>query len=163
VFLMLVHFACALLGGVLALRFGSSSGGFLEVVGMVSVFYAYALLFLALPVGVAAFFGAGDRARFRLRIWTVVIGVVVLLGPSLLGLLFGITDWMEMRHPLNPVWTMDHLMRSSQPEGVTIGLIVLTIGVTTALVLNTKRMWSGVSEVLAASRARRGREELARS
>lgn len=163
VFLFLVHFAGALLGGVLALRFGSTSGGFLEVVGMVSVFYAYAFMFLALPAAIASAFRASDRARLITRITIVVLVPLVILGPALAGLLFGNRDWMQLRHPLNPVWIMDKLLSSDRPFGVVIGLFVLALGVLAALGLNAKRMLSGVLEVLSASRARREREELARS
>ena len=163
VFLFLVHFVCALLGGVLALRFGATSGGFLEVVGMVSVFYAYTFVFLALPAAVASAFGVSARARLITRITIVVLVPLVTLGPALAGLLFGSRDWMELRHPLNPVWIMQKLMRPDKPFGVVIGLSGLALGVLLTFGLNAKRMTSGVIEVLAASRARREREQLARS
>ena len=163
--LFAVHFLCALLGGVLALQSGSGPkrDDLVEVVGMVSLFYGYAFVFLALPSTVASFFAVSDRARFVTRIVIVVLVPLVILLPALLGLLFGNKDWMEMRHPLNPVWIMDKLMSSDKPGGVVAGMAILAIGVVLTLLLNAKRVVSGVLEVLAASRARREREQLARS
>jgi hypothetical protein len=161
VFLFLVHLLCALLGGVLALQTGMKAGGTAEVVGMVSVFYAYAFVFLALPAGIASLFTVSDRARLVTRITVVVLVPLVILLPALAGLLLGIHDWMEMRHPLNPVWIMDKLTGSDKPLGVVVGLGGLMLGVVLTFLLNVKRVLYGVREVLAASRARRERERLA--
>jgi len=163
VLLFLLQYLGAVLGGLIALQFGTSSTGAAEVVAMVSVYYAYALTFLALPTGIASLFVRSQRGRIVTRIATLVLVPVTILGPALMGLLFGIDDWMELRHPLNPVWTMDHLTRSSLPEGVVVGLVLLSLGVTLTLAVNARRVRAGVLEVLAASRARRERLGATRS
>jgi hypothetical protein len=156
--LFLVHYLCALFGGVLALGAGTTKpGDVLEVAGMVSVFYAYAFVFLALPAAVASARVRSDRGRMIARVAIVVLVPLVILGPALLGLLFGIHDWMELEHPFNPVWIMERLERSSERSVVDLALAGLLLFVLLTLAANAKRVLAGALEVLAASRARRAR------
>jgi hypothetical protein len=156
--LFLVHFVCALLGGLLTLISGTKHNGASEVVGMVSVYYGYAFVFLGLPAGIASFFVRSERARWRARVVIFLLVPVAILGPALLGLLFDIDPWMELEHPLNPVWVMDKLAGSSDRFAVVLALMGLSIGSLITLAFNLRRMRLGALEVLAASRARRERE-----
>jgi len=163
VWLFLVHFLGALLGARVALEFGATKpGDALEASAMVAAFYGYAFVYLALPTGIASFVVRSERARVFVRVTTLVLFPVAILGPALVGLLLGIEDWMKLRHPLNPIWVMDELEGSARDQaGLTLALSGLMLGVLLTLALNAKRMLAGVGEVLAASRARRAREQRA--
>ena len=156
ILLFFVHFLLALTCGVLALQTGARRDGFLEVVGMLSVFYAYLFVFLGLPSAVGRRLGNSDRARMLTRIATLVLVALTILGPGIAGLVLGIPSWMGLRHPFNPVWVMEQLERSgSTPSEVEFALVGLTIGILLTLALNAARIAGGASEVVDASTARR--------
>lgn len=158
VILYLVHFVCALTGALFALTFGAPTpDDYAESATLVTMFYAYGLVFLALPAGVASFFVRADRARRLTRIVIFLLPWMLTFGPAVVGLLLGIHSWMELEHPLNPAWVMDMVEGSARKDGVGIALSLLTLGATLAFVLNARRMRAGAYEVLDASRAARQR------
>lgn len=156
--LFLVHFLCALVGGLLTLLSGTKHDGAAEVAGMVSVYYGYAFVLLGLPAGIASFFVRSERARWLTRVAIFVTVPVVILGPALAGLLLGIDSWMEMEHPFNPIWVMERLERKGDRVEVLFALAGLSTFSLITLAFNQRRMRAGAAEVLAASRARRERE-----
>jgi len=158
VLLFLLQAVLALVSTYLALGAGPvSAGDVRESLGLVAALYGYAFVYLALPAGLASFRVQSLRGRALVRAWTLVSIPVLLLGPALVGLLFGIVPWMEMKHPFNPVWVMDELTNDTVDVRAVLTLVVLALASLVTLALNVPRMRAAVNEVLAASRARRER------
>jgi hypothetical protein len=159
--LFALHFVCALVLGVLALATGTKHGGEIEVVGIVTTFYGYLFVFLGLPTGIASLRVGTARTRMVTRIVTLCGIPFLILAPALVGLLFGLRSWMELEHPLNPVWVMDRIDSTRNKELIAVVFIGLGLCAGLTLLINRRRLIHAVREVLAASRARRERERAA--
>jgi hypothetical protein len=157
VLLLGLHYVLALACGLLALQTGVSHGGESEVVEMVSLFYGYAFVFLALPTGLASFRVRTATGRMRTRLVTLLLIPFTILLPALFGLFLGVQRWIELEHPLNPIWVMDNLESARHSDRVFVALVGLVIGVCLALAINAPRVRAALREILAASRLRRER------
>lgn len=152
--LMLTHTALALAGTLLGLTLGGVTE--LEVresFAIVASVYAYSWLYVALPTALASPFVHTLRGQSIVRVTVLALIPVFILGPALAGLLIGIPAWMKFAHPLNPVWAIDRFSGASDPFSASFAL-VCGVG-SLAILVQTPRLWRGVREVLAASRARR--------
>jgi hypothetical protein len=160
VLLLLVHFACAILGAQAALIVDSAPPSAVqETLGVVAVFYGYVLVFIGLPAALGGRVVRTAAGRMRLRV-AILIGVpLVIVLPAVLGLLFDVRAWTELEHPLNPIWVMVEMERSSA-GGTAFLMAILGVFVAALVTLaaNAPRVFDGVREVLAASAAARASE-----
>jgi hypothetical protein len=152
VLLFVLEMGLAVLAAVFALGLHATSADRFEALTLVAVFYAYLFVYLGLPSAVANRVQLSAKGRMGVRGITLVFMVVTILGPSLLGLMFGIQKWLELEHALNPVWVLSRLEGSKRHEAFP-GLVVLGLFFLLTWALNLRRMVSGAREVLAASRA----------
>jgi hypothetical protein len=154
--LMAVHMLAALAGAALALWLDPPSEiESLRTLMVIVAFYAYAWVYLAAPAAIASWFVTSTRGRIVARMAILTLAPLVLLGPPLVGLLFGIPSWIDFLHPFNPVWAAVHIVERDMDPVVALTLLWLAFGV--ALLVNVPRITRGVVEVLAASRRRRER------
>ncbi len=143
--------ALAVSGSLLGMRFASGSLPIaLDVTVAVAAMYAYLLVFSTLAGGIGAYFVRRASARLVLRIAVVVAVPVLIIVPSLMAIFLDSNDGSDaFSHGFNPFYVVYALGQGERP---TLALVGLALAVALSLVVNAPRVYSGLCEILAASR-----------
>lgn len=94
------------------------------------------------------------RGRVFVRVMILTLPLLLLLVPSLVGLMLDIPMLADFEHPGNPIWLIDKTW-SSPTTAAGVALLAQLAVALLVLLLNVPRMLRGVREVLGASAARR--------
>jgi len=166
---LFLGYAALTLGGMLPLARGAPSigpsliGGDTDVLQGAGVVFAYAATYLGLPAVLATKLVGSARGRALVRITIPTLLVVGMFLPALVGMFFGVGDWMQFRHPGNPGWMMLAVLEGGrEARAAWRYLMVLYPLAAVSVISNVPRMLRGFREVQAASAERRARPAPAR-
>jgi hypothetical protein len=135
--------------GTLA-AFTSTTSGPRHVAEAAGVVACYVMAIIGVPAAIFGRHAVDAKGRFALRAFIFGGTVAMIFVPLLIGFATRSRDLLEFKHALNPIWSYTRVAEGRGEElQFILGCVFLV-----SLVVCLPRMVSGVSEVMAASRAR---------
>ncbi len=111
------------------------------------LFFVYLLAYLAVPTAFLARWTGDLKVRILSRLLVPFVAAMGFVVPSILGFLFGSSEMMRGRHPGNPVWLVEEIVRDGRWG---LALPAALFGLVT-LVVNLPRLTKAIRETLTCS------------
>ena len=160
--LFLLHAAIciAFVSALSLLRGGAGTHRFTagNLVLCVTTYSAFLVVYLGLPSLLFSARSRDARARILARVLIPIGALLSVFLPSLVGFLIENRDWMNLRHPFNPVWVA--IESGIEGEDALHWAVLALVVAGVVIALNAFRIVRGVSEAAAAGAERERTERV---